>query len=296
MPTPILALIQLKHRQPARIPLHAATTHLSLRPKPAPHVAGTNWPTSGSLTPRVDVLVWLSQFGVASAYEGVGEIVAQLLDCTSPPAQLLFQYAAMEEIGGVVAKAWGANSRVVGMDWAGVGMSGRIMGGGGGEVVSMTLLRGWAYLVLPETDWMMMCSLRDSRGWFIDYEGASDGSGTVALDTAASELENWYNATGFFTNVTWNPYYEAGPSIDTLQDLDVSSTKSVALWVDSRVLGGGDVKGTTHIIGLTSKPQINATDNSIKFGYWTWGKPARVMDGKLDFIQGSIKGVFVATV
>ncbi|GLA74444.1 hypothetical protein AtubIFM55763_005688 [Aspergillus tubingensis] len=133
-------------------------------------------------------------------------------------------------------------------------------------------------LVPPETDWMMMCSLRDSRDWFIDYEGASDESGTVALDTAASELETWYNATGFFTNVTWNPYYEAGPPIDTLRNLDVSSTKSVALLVDSRVLGSGDVKGTTHIIGLTSKPQINATDNSIKFEYWTWGKPARVMD------------------
>ncbi|GAA90892.1 hypothetical protein ASPFODRAFT_74310 [Aspergillus luchuensis CBS 106.47] len=114
---------------------------------------------------------------------------------------------------------------------------------------------------------MMMSSLRDGRDWFIDYEGASDGTGTVALDMAAPEMKNWYNATGFFANVTWDPYYEASPSIDTLQDLDVSSTKSVALWVVSKVLGGGDVKGTTHIIGLTSKPHINTTDNSIKFEY-----------------------------
>lgn len=79
MTTPILALIQLKHRPPARIPLHTSTTHLSLGLKPAPHIAGTNRPTSSSLTPRVDVLVWLTQFGVAGADKCVGEVVCAVV-------------------------------------------------------------------------------------------------------------------------------------------------------------------------------------------------------------------------
>jgi hypothetical protein len=89
-------------------------------------------------------------------------------------------------------------------------------------------------LVPPQLDWMLMCSIRDSQNWFFDYEG--DATDSIAAHTSGGAIVDWYNKTGFFSSVAYDPYYLTDPSVATLSALQKTTTNAIALGVKTKIL------------------------------------------------------------
>jgi hypothetical protein len=152
--------------------------------------------------------------------------------------------------------------------------------------------------VPPQADWMLMCSVRDSENWWFDYEG--DPSETIAIFTAARDINDWYNKTGFFSSVKWDPYNLTDPSVATLKALNKTNTNGIALWIKTKMLRSiyqisESWIPSKHTLALTSTPVIDEANNSIKFEFWTWGTPPRMLEEKLDFVRDCIMGITVVT-
>jgi hypothetical protein len=49
-------------------------------------------------------------------------------------------------------------------------------------------------------------------------------------------------------------------------------------------------------MAMASTPVIDEANNSIKFEYWTWGEPTRMLEEKLDFVRDCIMGITVVTI
>ena len=146
---------------------------------------------------------------------------------------------------------------------------------------------------------MLMCSVRDSTNWAFDFEG--DPNESVAVATAASDVNDWYNKTGFFSSVKWDPYYLTDPSAATLQGLNKNDHNGIALWIKTKMLRSqfqiaDSWMPSKHTLALTKTPVVDEAANSITLEYWTWGMPPRTLTEKLDFVRDCIMGITVVTI
>lgn len=154
---------------------------------------------------------------------------------------------------------------------------------------------------LPDqADWMVMCSLRDSENWWIDFEGEPSDF-NPAVRTSTGELSGWYTKTGFFTTVQYDSYYIIDPSADALQALVKTDKNVIGLWIKTKMLRSQwgiefSILPSTHIVAVTSTPVVNKTLNTIEFEYWTWGHIPMLLKEELDFVRDCIHGIIVATI
>jgi hypothetical protein len=151
----------------------------------------------------------------------------------------------------------------------------------------------------PQCDWMLMCSIRDSTNYFIDFEG--DPAESIAQVTFMNDLKNWYSSTGFFSNVNLDTYYVTDPSVTTLQAVVKTDTNAVALWIKAKLLASQfDLSGVgpleTHMIAVTQTPTIDEANNQVSLQLWTWGLPPKTLNVALDFFQDCIYAILVVTI
>jgi hypothetical protein len=163
-----------------------------------------------------------------------------------------------------------------------------------------------ALVFIPDQmDWMVMCSLRDSENWFVDFEGEPTNY-DLADKTWTSTLAGWYKDTGFFSSVVYDSYWFTDPSVDTIKKLVVDPNKknAVTWWIKTKMLRSDSLWGpgvsssifpSTHIIAVTGTPVVDEKMNRIEFEYWTWGEPPRVLKDELDFVRDCIVGIIVST-
>ena len=154
--------------------------------------------------------------------------------------------------------------------------------------------------VPDQADWMVMCSLRDSENWWIDFVGEPSDF-DPAVSTSTSELSGWYTKTGFFSTVKYDSYYITDPSVDTMRALVKTDKNAIALWIKTKMLRSQwgiqfSILPSSHIVAMTSTPVIDEAMNKIEFEYWTWGHTPMVLKEELDFVRDCINGIIVATI
>ncbi|KAK7178588.1 hypothetical protein DPSP01_012763 [Paraphaeosphaeria sporulosa] len=124
-----------------------------------------------------------------------------------------------------------------------------------------------------QAEWMLMCSIRDSENWFIDFEGdEGEVLRQVAARTTVKEMSGWFNRTGWYTTE-----YKNDPSLTNLKALPTDPDVLALLGIQVQLLKNdypqmaGDKEG--HAIVLRSQIDVNEATDKASFRYWTWGFP-----------------------
>ncbi len=138
----------------------------------------------------------------------------------------------------------------------------------------------------PQADWMLMSAIRDSENWFFDYEGAPDES--VAISTSAKELRDWYQKTGFYSNVTFDG--DTAPA--KIKAIAKTGTNHIAIWIKVALLQPGSA---THMITIEGPITIDEINDKATFDYWTWGQPVKTMNTTWTALKANYLGVITAT-
>lgn len=138
----------------------------------------------------------------------------------------------------------------------------------------------------PQADWMLMSSLRDSRNWIVDFEGAPDES--TALSTTAKEASGWYTMTGLYSNVAFDP----DTSLAKIKAIKKVATNHVALTIRVSLIQQGS---GLHMITVESPIVIDEGNDKVTFDYWTWGQPVKTLATTLTAFKANYLGVIVAT-
>jgi hypothetical protein len=142
---------------------------------------------------------------------------------------------------------------------------------------------------VPQAEWMLMSSLRDSENIWFDFEGSLDEG--YSMETSAKELSGWYDDTGFYSNVS----YTDDTSIAKIKTLKKTATNQLALWIRTNMISPG--RQTGHMISVESPITIDPATNTISFDYWTWGraKPYQKLSMSLANFQKDYFGAITAT-
>ncbi len=142
---------------------------------------------------------------------------------------------------------------------------------------------------VPQAEWMLMSSLRDSENIWFDFEGGLDEN--YSMETSAEELSGWYKDTGFYTNVSFTD----DRSIAKIRLLQKAATSHLALWISANMIAPGVKAG--HMITVESPIAVDPATNTISFDYWTWGrtKPYKKLSMSLADFQKDYFGAITAT-
>ncbi len=142
---------------------------------------------------------------------------------------------------------------------------------------------------VPQAEWMLMSSLRDSENIWFDFEGGLDEN--YSMSTSAKELSGWYEDTGFYSNVG----YTDDTSIAKIKTLKKAANNQLALWIRTNMISPGS--NTGHMISVESPIAIDPATNTISFDYWTWGrvKPYKKLSMSLADFQKDYFGAITAT-
>ena len=147
---------------------------------------------------------------------------------------------------------------------------------------------------IPEADWIIMSSIRDSENWFIDYQCETDRGGAWGREVA-----KWLRSAGY-TDVQeeWN--YAMNRTAANLQKADdlYSKNYQVCLLIDSDLLKGKTavVSKPNHWVVLASNIRTNfmMPTSNVTMRVFTWGSvrslPDRPMqlDDFLDYYYGFV--------
>jgi hypothetical protein len=145
----------------------------------------------------------------------------------------------------------------------------------------------------PQADWMLMCSIRDSENWFIDFEG--DVTEETAAETYLSEINEWFNKTGWYTAV-----FKLDPSLADLKALNADGSNVMVVLLFKVKMLVGDFEWTKgmddhHGIVVRSKFNIDETVKRVSFNYWTWASPPRDTEMSLDTFKDNVIAYSVVT-
>ena len=145
----------------------------------------------------------------------------------------------------------------------------------------------------PQADWMLMCSIRDSENWLLDFEGAPDDS--AAMETATKELGDWFRKTGWYQA----PVYKRDPSLDDLRNIPSGPGIFTLLAFKVQMLEPnfawtkGDLDG--HIISVLSKIEIDEPNDKVSFMYWTWGYEPRKLETNVASLKTNVTEYLTVT-
>jgi hypothetical protein len=140
----------------------------------------------------------------------------------------------------------------------------------------------------PQTDWMLMSSVRDSENWFFDFEGSPDED--KAIETTANELSDWYKNTGFYSDVSYNTDLDAAK----IKSIVKTNNNQVALWIQVSLLPG-DTRKDTHIITVEGPITIDETNDKVSFKYWTWAQPVILLETTFTSLKQNLLGYITLT-
>jgi len=118
----------------------------------------------------------------------------------------------------------------------------------------------------PQTDWMLMCAIRDSKNWFFDFEGSPDELfAEETISTTAKELSKWYMETGFWLSILYKTNLDA----NKIKAINKTGNNQIALWIRVSLLPGNN-HTTGHMITVKTPIVINEANNKVSFDYWIW--------------------------
>jgi hypothetical protein len=150
---------------------------------------------------------------------------------------------------------------------------------------------------VPQVDWIIMASIRDSENWFIDYQSESDNGGAWG-----NEVAKWLRKAGYKEVVEdWN--YVCNKTIPNLKKAEELYEKDyqVCLLIDKDLLEGETsiISRPNHWVVLADKIATTyAPKGAVYATVFTWGKkrniPAKAMilDDFIDYYYGFVAAKF----
>lgn len=117
----------------------------------------------------------------------------------------------------------------------------------------------------PQADWMVMCALRDSENWLLDFEGSPEEN--VAMTTSGDEMVGWYRRTGWYSRVEAQVLEDR--AVEVLKAWAKGDGNQVALAINTRLIG--DSRAGGHMITLEAPMLIHEEKDVVHIGYWSWG-------------------------
>jgi hypothetical protein len=151
---------------------------------------------------------------------------------------------------------------------------------------------------IPEADWIIMASIRDSENWFFDFQSETDNGGAWG-----HEVERWLKKAGY-TDVKsdWNFSFNKGvANLQKAHELYLADYQ-VCLLIDADMLKGETAirSRPNHWVVLSSP--VNAVFSSpatpVSMRVFTWGKKqmlpkeATPLDDFLDYYYGYVAAKF----
>lgn len=135
-------------------------------------------------------------------------------------------------------------------------------------------------LVCPMTDWMVMCAMRDSANWILDYLGQPDED--YADGSSAGDIAKWMTATGRYSTVEeWFP--NANDPLNDLLTLAPGRDCDMVLIVNSKILKSQKISGPVgkfierllanspnHAM-ILNEPIVVTGPDSYRLSVWSWG-------------------------
>ena len=147
---------------------------------------------------------------------------------------------------------------------------------------------------IPEADWIIMASIRDSENWFFDYQSETDEGGAWG-----GEVAKWLKKAGYSDvqedwNYSWNKTAANLKKADELYSKDYQ----VCLLIDADLLEGktATLSKPNHWVVLASNIRTIFTlpSSNVTMKVFTWGSkrtfPDRTMklDDFLDYYYGYV--------
>ena len=151
---------------------------------------------------------------------------------------------------------------------------------------------------IPQADWIIMASIRDSENWFFDYQRESDEGGTDV-----SETVDWLKKAGY-TDVQEDRNLFANSTAANLQKADELYAKDyqVILSIDDNLLKGerATLSQSNHAVALASKISADFTQpkSLVYMKVFSWGEIHSIpledmtLDDFTDYYYGYVAAKF----
>lgn len=151
---------------------------------------------------------------------------------------------------------------------------------------------------IPQCDWIIMASIRDSENWFIDYQSETDDGGAWG-----NEVAKWLRKAGY-TEVkeSWNSFFNKNIAhLSEANDLFAKDFQ-VCLLIDSDLLEGKTaiLSRPNHwvVLGSEVKTNFSSPTSNVEMDVFTWGEqktlPTKAMqlDDFIDYYYGYVAAKF----
>jgi hypothetical protein len=125
--------------------------------------------------------------------------------------------------------------------------------------------------LIPEADWVIMASIRDSENWFIDYQATTDNGGAWG-----NEVSKWLRKAGFTTVLgEWNYFFNKDESHLRRADRLYGNRHHVCLLLHADILYGktGWTLTPNHWVVLASRIRFGYANGkaTVSMTVFTWG-------------------------
>lgn len=145
---------------------------------------------------------------------------------------------------------------------------------------------------VPQADWLVLASIRDSENWFFDF--TSDKSALADGTNSASEIEKWMKAAGFHDiHIDFEEFIigaRGKKAKQLMSAIDLYNKDYQVLWridadiLDSAVPGkNSTIPGLTnftspdHIVSMAGECVMPRNEDSqVSFPVFTWGKKTTI--------------------
>jgi hypothetical protein len=138
----------------------------------------------------------------------------------------------------------------------------------------------------PQADWMVLSALRNTTNLFWQPSFVGDPSQQVAGMTLASQLTNWFSATGLYAKVDDQTNLVEEKGVAHALGLENAPGQDIVLLINANLIALAEKDSPesgwilnqfpNHYVVLLNAPTASADQTTITLNVWTWGRTSRI--------------------
>lgn len=138
----------------------------------------------------------------------------------------------------------------------------------------------------PQTDWMVLSSLRDTENEFLDFQGSPTEDQSDSSNIA--ERYWWYQKSKLYKSVRLDTDTDL---LHVMTNILKTTNNHIALRIEESMLQPGTGR---HVIALESPLVFDLNLQKVTFDYWSWGDPVATLTLALPHFQRTYLGAVIA--
>jgi hypothetical protein len=138
----------------------------------------------------------------------------------------------------------------------------------------------------PQADWMILGALRNTTDLFWQPNWAGDPTQQVAGMTLASQLTDWFSATGIYAKVDNQANLMEEKGVAHAVGLDNLPGQDIVLLINANLIALAEKNSPdnswilnqfpNHYVVLLNSPTASADQTTITLNVWTWGRTSLI--------------------